>query len=659
MAIQDGGREPAVVGDFVENSFLSYIIPRATNLVLEEAFKDVDDTKALFDSIERRDSLFFDETVEVLLVLRAPLIDEKTLRSHFSRLVISLETQIVNSHAADRDHPSSDMIFQGSVEDTSDPFIVVDQPQEASGTSRPKDAPDGEAQAEVKRPAHIYAVWKLPVFLARPRIRLQGPYAVFTASAGLRPASAVTSGTSTPDLANGRGGSSSSRSTTGGYLQSGVPSGLNLLEPFGSDPGLDGVVPRLSALRVSRVAPVTQPKDRTRPLRTLNSLRVRIFPAVHTRVRFSRPNTMPTSPALIALLEIDFTSYFQCPVSLTGISLSVSDGGLVEDLNLPATSGLSLPMTCVPHDHVTFLYRLSPPQQLDLPSAKNPSRELDISIAAEVQQEPGFCTPRLTMTWSTTLDFTLPVNPGFNAAMQPMQPIQRSHRPSQLSISGIEAAQSLVAPAVSRPDSLPSLEAATRTVEAPLPELGITMTFCGPSEPIYAGEPFSWTVYVVNRSSGSGGSSSSSTSAAVKPNVPALPPRKLALVALPKRRRSEVRLMRPPSTSGRGKTAADGKELADAVLDENVLHAMQRNSVVESTEVVCLTADTRVGPLAPGACHVVDLKFLPLKEGIVNIEAVRVVDLGSQEHVDVRDLPIMYVEKRPAGDRQNGDEGGT
>ncbi|KAF4810652.1 hypothetical protein CGCTS75_v014519 [Colletotrichum tropicale] len=627
MATNEHRREPPEVEEFIENAFLTYIIPKATNLNLEEAFKDVDDTQALFDSIERRENLFFDETVDVLLVLRAPLVDEKTLRSHFNRLAISLETQIVNSHAADRDHPSTDIIFQGTIEDTSDPFIVVDEPDEGSENSS-KDETETNNKAEARnRPSHIYAVWKLPVFLGRPRIRLQGPFAVFSASAGLKPASAAASGTSTPERTPGR-------KNGGAYLQSGVPSGLNLLEPFSSDPGLGGVVPRLSALRVSRVAPVTQPKDQTRPLRALNSVRVRIFPAVHTRVRFSRPNTMPTSPALIALLEVDFTSYFDCPVELTSIRLSVADGGMVEDLNASDTSGLSLPMSCVPHDHVTFLYRLSPPQQLDLPSSKNPSRDLDIHIEATVQRQPGLCTPRLTMKWSTTLDFTLPVNPGFNAAMQPMQPIQRSHRPSQLSINGIEAAQSLVAPAVSRPDSLPSLEAATRSIEAPLPELGITMTFCGPEGPIYAGEVFSWTVFVVNRS-------------ADKANVLAAPPRKLALVAIPKRRRNEVRLMRPPSTSGRGKTASDAKELADAVLDENVLHAMQRNSVVESTEVVCLTADSRVGPLAPGACHVVEIKFLPLKEGIVGIEAVRVIDLGSQEHVDVRDLPIMFVEKRP------------
>jgi hypothetical protein len=34
-----------------------------------------------------------------------------------------------------------------------------------------------------------------------------------------------------------------------------------------------------------------------------------------------------------------------------------------------------------------------------------------------------------------------------------------------------------------------------------------------------------------------------------------------------------------------------------------------------------LSADTRVGPLAPGACHVVELQFLALQEGVVGLEA--------------------------------------
>jgi hypothetical protein len=39
----------------------------------------------------------------------------------------------------------------------------------------------------------------------------------------------------------------------------------------------------------------------------------------------------------------------------------------------------------------------------------------------------------------------------------------------------------------------------------------------------------------------------------------------------------------------------------------------------------------------------VELRFLALRTGVVGVEAVRVVDLATQEHVDVRELPVVVV----------------
>ena len=82
-------------------------------------------------------------------------------------------------------------------------------------------------------------------------------------------------------------------------------------------------------------------------------------------------------------------------------------------------------------------------------------------------------------------------------------------------------------------------------------------------------------------------------------------------------------------------------------MDENIVYAMQRNSAIESTELVCLSSDTRVGPLAPSSCYEVELRFMALRTGIVSLEAVRVVDLGTQEHVDIKDLPSIIVSSHP------------
>ncbi|KAF7551706.1 hypothetical protein G7Z17_g4839 [Cylindrodendrum hubeiense] len=603
---------PGTTFDFAEQSQLTYLIPAESKLNLEEAFKNLEPGKSIFDSIERRESLFFDETVDVLLVLKTPWIDEQALRSHLSRLVISLEAQIVNSNASSRDSlAASETIFSGNVAEVEDPFIVVDEEEGAEDDEddddgdEDEDEDDDEGEGAVKSTGQsIYAAWKLPVFLARPRIRLTGPSVIFSASASLKPE------VSTELISRGSG-----------YLQSGVPSGFNLLESFSSDAALDGVKPRLSALRVSRVAPVTRPQDLMNHIRAQQQLELKIFPVVHTRIRFSRPNTAPSSAAVIALLEVDFTSFFDCEVSLDKISMSIPDS-VVESLNDDA--GMQLPLSCVSHDHITFLYHIAP-HELDV-TLKNPTRDLEITISATAHIVPGRCTPSLTMSWTTNLDFTTPVNPGFTPTTG--TGIQRSHRPSQLSITGL-AVHPLKSPSITRPDALPALEAATTDTEAALPELGITMTFSGPSHPVHPGQVFSWTVYVVNRATENNSH----------------PPRKLALVAVPKRRRNEVRMTRPPSIGG---LRLGEKEIADAVMDDNVLHAMQKNYTVEPTEVVCLSADTRVGPLAPGACHVVELQFLALQEGIVGMEAIRVVDLGSQEHVDVRELPTMIVEPAAA-----------
>lgn len=564
-----------------------------------------------------------DETVDLYFILRTPYADDLTLRSHLRRLVITLDAHILNGTASDRDGPpASEIIYNGAVEDVEDVFLVAD-----------------ESQEEDER--YVYAVWKLPVFLARPRIRLQTPSVVFSGVANFKVNSADSS------QLGGLGG---------GYMQSCVPSGMNLLESFANDPLLGGIKPQLSAQRVSKVAPLTKPKDALHRISGLQTLKLKIYPVLHTRVRFSRPNTTPPSAAMIALLEVDFTPYFDCEVALDKLTLGVTDGH-VEDLN--SQDGMRLPLSCVAHDHLTFLYKLAP-QQRDIVN-KNLVRELVITIEVVVlvrpENEPSPCTPRLAMTWTTPLDFTPPVNPGFG---QPKTtPIQRSHRPSQLSISGGRDSQPLVSPSVIRPDALPSLEAATaRPLESALPDFGITMTFTGPSKPVLLGEEFTWTVFIVNRSRPDMPAvhiHSSTPSSSTIIHHPAAAAggvsRKLMLVPIPRRRRNELRVIRPPSTatamaiaapSGGAADAAQRDPLiADAVLDEAVVHAMQRSSVVDAAELVCLSADVRVGPLAPNACAVVDLRFLALRAGVVGLEAVRVVDLGSQEHVDVRELPLV------------------
>lgn len=50
-------RDPGAV--FAEQSHLAYLIPPATNLELEDLFKNIGDGSSIIDSIKQRDSLFF------------------------------------------------------------------------------------------------------------------------------------------------------------------------------------------------------------------------------------------------------------------------------------------------------------------------------------------------------------------------------------------------------------------------------------------------------------------------------------------------------------------------------------------------------------------------------------------------------------------------
>ncbi|KAL6868485.1 TRAPP trafficking subunit Trs65 domain-containing protein [Trichoderma novae-zelandiae] len=582
--------------DLINNSYLTYLVPSETDINLEKAFEGFDASKTVSEWLEQRDTLFFDETVDVLLVLKTPWLPRRELDYQLSRINISLEAQVANGSLPDHSSPNaSETIFSGRLPESKKPFVLDER--------RPAESDVEEEEEEDEGPRHVYAMWKLPVLLIRPRMRLHTPSVVFSASASLDPD--LWTEPIAPEV---------------GYLTSGMPSGVNLLEAFSNDPALNGVKPRLSALRVSRVAPVTRQQDFMTRLRTLPQLSIRVFPVLHTRIRFSRPSTIPLSRSIVALLEIDFTSHFDCEALLNDIKLT-TPSGTVENLNDEA--GLALPLSCVSHDHVTLLYHIRP-QHSETTHPRDTSGSLEIAIAASVHVVPGVCTPSLTMSWTTALDFSLPVNPSFGTASE--SGIQRAHRPTQLSIGSAAAAIThLKSPSAIRPDALPTLEASTNRTEAAVPDLGITMSFTAPAHPVHPGDVFSWTVYVVNRSSEKANSR---------------PPRKLALVAIPKRRRSEVRPIRPPSSGGRrGK-----KEIADAVLDENVIHAVQKTAAIETTEIICISADTRVGPVAPGACHVVELQFLALREGVVGLEAIRVVDLVSQEHVDIGDLPTMIVE---------------
>lgn len=523
--------------------------------------------------------------MNVYVVLQTPHLDERAVHRYLDRLVVTLDANVVNALTDPQGQSSHELIYSGSNDQLEDAPVIIKSPGDDDKTS-------------------LLVVWKFPVPLTRPgRLRLQSPSVVFSISANLKTAEQL-----------------QAMIRQNEYLPSQMPSGINLFESFNGDPALGDAIPRLSALRVSRVKPVSpSDADSFSPLRIAPARPLRILPAFQLRARYARPNNTHSNPCIFASLDIEATPWAGNSLSLTKADFKLIDG-TVEDLN--TAPDMALPMDCLPKDDVTLVYRLS---RSPLEQTSSPIKPLHITVSGTVNVSPS-CLPKITMIWVTNVDFTPPVNPGFG---NPSATIQRDHRPAQLSISSNHEALN-TSLAASRPDALPAIEFTTKHQRSlSVPDFGVTMTFTAPTTPIYQGNLFTWTVFVVNRSDH---------------------PRKLALIPIAKRRvqsSSHHRgpTNRPLSSSYTQKTASGGAntDIADAVLDENILYAAQKGVGIECAEIVCYSTDVRIGPLAPSACHMTELRFMALQSGVLGLEAVRVVDLGTQEHVDIKDLPSVVI----------------
>ncbi|KAI1004373.1 hypothetical protein K3495_g3836 [Podosphaera aphanis] len=564
--------------DLVENSTLKTLIPASSCFNINDRLYNPDgsihkDVDFALSTVPQRKVLFFDETVDVYVILQTRSSSEKILRSNLERLTIIIEGQVKTEPSEARDStPGYETILNKSIQGPEYHSFVVQTLSEVENTSLDP----------------INIIWKVSTFLVRPRFRLQNTSIIFAAKAILRPLS-------------------QSRSDDK-YLPTHVPSAINMLEAFSDDPSIPGVKPQLSSLRVSRVTPTIQAAlESSRPLKNISRQSMPVHPVINARVKYSRLSTTPKNIGLIASVEIDTTPFTDCRITLTQVKLELN-GGIVEDLS--AKSGLSLPTVTLPQDNITFLYYLNP-EELDSNTAL---RDLFIHISATVDLS-SICQPRINMRWTTSISFTPPVNPGFGT---PTLSIKRSHKPTQLSIdySSTDAKKSNSYPTVNRSKSLTAkLNHQRNSTE----DLGITMTFISSPSSIYPGIPFAWTLFIANRSNRT---------------------RKLTLTVNSKCRSITTDITQDLTIP---QLHLRDHDIAEAVLDEKLIHGAHKASIGEATEIICLSTDQVIGPLAPMACHEVELKFLALRSGVLSIDVIRIIDFDTQEQVDIRNLPTINV----------------
>ncbi|RYN38835.1 hypothetical protein AA0119_g8290 [Alternaria tenuissima] len=450
-----------------------------------------------------------------------------------------------------------------------------------SGTINHKDEPmvinHGEGHS-----AHTYVVWKVDVFIARPQGRYHKPAVYFQPTASFKPTEKPQKDASEDE-----------------YLPSRTPTPLNLLQAFESDPALIGVHPRLSAMRISKVTPsAPAAKEMARPIRNGQRPLFHVLPPLIWRMRYSKIQASLSDLSLMASLDLEVAQFATYDVRIKKVNLALH-GGKVKELN----DELDTTTSHKPGDQLTFLYKIWPDLGTDgTPALGSKGHYLTLNVEANVTMSDQ-CHPDIAIEWKTPIDF---------ASEQTLSLTKAIHRQSTSTIQSTNAVN---------PDALSTQDAQDQPEQdASKNDVNVTLTVSGPSS-VQVGEIFTWDVFIVNRSDKT---------------------RRLAVLVIAKRSHDMGKHKSHPSASSVGGPRAERKELlGTAVVDENVVYAKQKSGRTETAELICLTTDIRLGQLSPGSCYTADLKFLALSAGVLSVESIRVVDLVTNEAVDIRELPSV------------------
>lgn len=330
-----------------------------------------------------------------------------------------------------------------------------------------------------------------------------------------------------------------------------------MLQPLSADQTLDETAPFLPASRLLRVVPSTFLEEPIYNIQQHTSHPIRIVPAASARIRYLRLRTYSGKPTTVASLDFEVSPFLNCDVIFDKADLQLSDGTIETLSDVP---GLTPPITCRPRDDISLVYKLAPEYDQDPnPSTTVMTSTLDISLGAIILLSEE-CHPRISMRWRTNVDFSMVLNPTFGG---PSKALQRNNRPASLPMTPNQSNGAAAPPSLRR--------SSVRERAYSVADLGVTISFAGPAS-VEVGKPFCWDVFIVNRSS---------------------VPRKFAMVAIPRRKRADPRghISRPSSSSMSGK----GDQVAEAVTDENIIHAKQKSVAGQDAELICLSTDIRVG----------------------------------------------------------------
>ena len=351
------------------------------------------------------------------------------------------------------------------------------------------------------------------------------------------------------------------------YMQSGVPASINILESLKGDPSLQGAIPKLTASRLSGIAPLARDEAVSdQNIKIIPQKAFRALPAISGKVYCSKLNGRMARPFATASLDIETAPFSKERMIITDVKVELHDG-LSEHLG--DAYAPALPIVCQPKDNIVCLYRLTPVENLGDRSKQSLAKMISITIRSTIFVSDT-CQPRIEMKWKTSIDFSTALNPIYGT---PGQSMQRSSRPSSLATSA-SASDVNVLPTTTREDksSLDSRIHPIRQQTASVSNSGLFLTVTAPST-TRTGVPFSWHVLVMNRCS---------------------KPRQLALNLVWKQDRSVDRghLLRAPKSPI---TDLKRAGVVDAVTDEDSLWIMQGSGRKEVARVLSLMMDVQIG----------------------------------------------------------------
>ena len=344
------------------------------------------------------------------------------------------------------------------------------------------------------------------------------------------------------------------------YVNRGSPASENVLEPLRGLAGASGQAPSLSAARLRSIQPVSQnPLLRDSPLKVDVPPAFRALPAISSRIRYQRPVQPSKDPSVIAHLDLETGPFSRSDVELTKVEVELP-GGSAEGLSEAQIP--TLPLRCSPKDKVVFLHRLTL-NHFQRGSDTGMARPLDIMVDAIVQVSQT-CKPIIQMRWKTVVDFSASLNQASSDAAHAMQ---QASKPTTQQAPASFTDRTGVSQSIQRGG-----QGEIRRQGVSIDSLGVMMTFTAPSI-VHMGEPFAWDVLVFNKSS----------------DV-----QRLAIVPVPG---SDVRHNRGHLANASSASIRSGEHngLASAVIDENILHAMQESSLSPPSDLVSLTSRVEVG----------------------------------------------------------------